>query len=74
MDLADLQNSLAQGYSIEEVAQFLCRDVGEVQAKMAGLGLQSAAFPVVSIAGGLCHKDLLQRDFVLLAGIGVPRR
>jgi hypothetical protein len=37
MDLADLQNSLAEGYSIEEVAQFLCRDVGEVQAKMAGL-------------------------------------
>jgi len=43
MDLADLQNSLAQGYSIEEVAQFVCRDVG-VQAKMAELGLPSAAF------------------------------
>jgi hypothetical protein len=37
MDLADLQNSLAQGHSLEEVAQFLCRDVGEVQAKMAEL-------------------------------------
>jgi hypothetical protein len=41
MDLADLQNSLTQGSSIEEVAQFLCRDVGEVQRKMAELGLPS---------------------------------
>jgi hypothetical protein len=37
MDLADLQNSLAQRHSLEEVAQFLCRDVGEVQATMAEL-------------------------------------
>jgi hypothetical protein len=48
MELADLQNSLAQGASLEEVAQFLCRDVGEVQAKMAELGklsLETASFP-----------------------------
>jgi hypothetical protein len=39
MDLSDLQNSLAQGCGLEETAQFLCRDVGEVLAKMSELGL-----------------------------------
>ena len=38
IDLADLHNGLVQGYSLEELAQFLCRDVQEVQAKMAELG------------------------------------
>jgi len=39
-DLWDLRNSLAHGGSIEEVADFLCRDTDEVSAKMAQLGLE----------------------------------
>jgi hypothetical protein len=39
MDLFDLQHSIESGRSLEEVAQFLCRDVQEVQAKMAELML-----------------------------------
>ena len=38
MDLADLHSGLVHGYSLEELAQFLCRDVQEVQAKMGELG------------------------------------
>jgi hypothetical protein len=39
MDLFDLRNSLEKGRSIEEVAEFLCRDVEEVEteAKVRGL-------------------------------------
>jgi hypothetical protein len=37
MDLADLHSGLV-GYSLEELAHFLCRDVQEVQAKMGELG------------------------------------
>jgi hypothetical protein len=39
MDLFDLRNSLEHGSSIEEVAEFLCRDVEEVEieAKVRGL-------------------------------------
>lgn len=38
MDLADLHSGLVDGRSLEELAQFLCRDVQEVQAKMRELG------------------------------------
>jgi len=38
MDLADLHSGLVHGYSLEELAQFLCWDVQEVQAKMGELG------------------------------------
>jgi hypothetical protein len=38
LDLADLHSGLVHGYSLEELAQFLCRDVQEVQAKMGELG------------------------------------
>ena len=38
LDLADLHSGLVLGHSSEELAQFLCRDVQEVQAKMAELG------------------------------------
>jgi len=37
MDLADLQNAAANGYGLEEIAQFLRRDVQEVQAKLGQL-------------------------------------
>jgi hypothetical protein len=39
MDLFDLRSSLEWGRSIEEVAEFLCRDVEEVEieAKVRGL-------------------------------------
>jgi hypothetical protein len=33
MDLADLANGLANGDSVEEIAEFLCRDADEVCAK-----------------------------------------
>ena len=33
MDLADLANGLANGDSVEEIAEFLCRDADEVRAK-----------------------------------------
>jgi hypothetical protein len=39
MDLWDLTNSLAYGSTVEEVADFLCRDVEEVRDKVAELGL-----------------------------------
>jgi hypothetical protein len=37
MDLFDLQNGLRLGTPLEEVADFLCRDVAEVTAKTAEL-------------------------------------
>ena len=33
MDLADLANGLTNGDSVEEIAEFLCRDAKEVRAK-----------------------------------------
>ena len=41
MDLADLQNAVANGYGMEEIAQFLCRNVQEVQTKLGELRLLS---------------------------------
>jgi hypothetical protein len=38
MDLADLANDLVLGISVEEIACFLCRDVGEVRDKIGELG------------------------------------
>jgi hypothetical protein len=40
MDILDLRNSLTHGRSVEEAADFLCRDIDEVSAKMAELGLE----------------------------------
>lgn len=37
MDLTDLHNGLHIGAPIEELADFLCRDVEEVRAKAAEL-------------------------------------
>ena len=34
MDISDLTNELAHGRTIAETANFLCRDVYEVRAKM----------------------------------------
>ena len=35
MDQADLEYGLARGRSVEEIAEFLCRDVEEIEAKIA---------------------------------------
>jgi hypothetical protein len=40
-DLVDLRDSLAHGRSIEEAADFLCRDLAEVWAKADELGLSA---------------------------------
>jgi hypothetical protein len=37
MDIADLEYLLAERWSIPEIADFLCRDVDEVEAKIASL-------------------------------------
>lgn len=37
VDMADLENCVARGDSVEEIADFLCRDVKEVKAKIATL-------------------------------------
>jgi ubiquinone biosynthesis protein UbiJ len=37
MDIADLANALTRGTPIEEIADFLCRDVDEVREKVAAL-------------------------------------
>jgi hypothetical protein len=37
MDLCDLTNSLARGQAVGEIADFLCRNVEEVRAKIAEL-------------------------------------
>jgi hypothetical protein len=50
MDLADLKNSIAQGYGIEEVAQFLCRHVQEVLGKMAELEIKKNTPETVGVA------------------------
>ena len=45
MDLADLANGLANGNSIEDIAEFLCRDAVEVRAKaeeLKSIGRQAA--------------------------------
>ena len=39
MDLEDLRRGLRKGTSIEELADFLCRDIAEVEAKAAELRL-----------------------------------
>jgi hypothetical protein len=53
MDLADLQNALAQGYGMEVIAQFLCRDVEEVRGKMGELEFLSRLQGQGSISGSL---------------------
>lgn len=40
MDDADLRNSAGRGHSAEWIADFLCRDVGEVHSRAAELGLR----------------------------------
>jgi hypothetical protein len=45
MDLADLVNGLANGNAVEDIAEFLCRDVNEVRAKaeeLKSIGQQTA--------------------------------
>jgi hypothetical protein len=45
MDLADLVNGLANGNAVEDIAEFLCRDVDEVRAKaeeLKSIGQQTA--------------------------------
>ena len=45
MDLADLVNGLANGNAVEDIAEFLCRDVDEVRAKaeeLKSIGEQTA--------------------------------
>jgi hypothetical protein len=45
MDLADLINGLANGNAVEDIAEFLCRDVDEVRAKteeLKSIGQQTA--------------------------------
>jgi hypothetical protein len=37
MDLADLEEFLTYGRSAAEIASYLCRDVDEVEAKIASL-------------------------------------
>jgi hypothetical protein len=37
MDIADLEESLTDGQSVEEIAKYLCRTVDEVEAKIASL-------------------------------------
>jgi hypothetical protein len=41
MDIADLRAALEDGATIEKIADFLMRDVEEVQRKMAKLDLHS---------------------------------
>lgn len=43
VDERDLRWSLAHGRTVEETANFLCRDVDEVEAKMREVGLKVAA-------------------------------
>ena len=43
MDLFDFGNSLGRGDTIEAVAEFLCRDVEELHAKLRQLGLAPAS-------------------------------
>jgi hypothetical protein len=35
MDIADLEYLLGERWSIPEIAEFLCRDIDEVEAKIA---------------------------------------
>jgi hypothetical protein len=37
IDMADLEDLLASGVSVQGVAEYLCRQVGEVDAKLASL-------------------------------------
>ena len=37
MDMADLEEFLANGAPPAEIAEYLCRDLGEVEAKIASL-------------------------------------
>jgi hypothetical protein len=40
MDLADLQQCVALGESVDKIADYLCRDRDEVAAKIAALQLR----------------------------------
>ena len=45
MDLADLVNCVTNGNTVEDIAEFLCRDVDEVRAKaeeLKSIGQQTA--------------------------------
>ena len=43
MDLFDFGNLLGRGDTMEQVAEFLCRDVEELHAKLRQLGLAPAS-------------------------------
>jgi len=45
MALGDLANCVLRGASIEETAEFLCRDVGEVREKIAELKGRLSDYP-----------------------------
>ena len=39
MDVSDLRNEIAHGWTVAQTASFLCRDEDEVREKMKELGL-----------------------------------
>ncbi len=43
VDLFDFGNSLGRGDTLEQMAEFPCRDVEELHAKLRQLGLASAS-------------------------------
>lgn len=43
MDLADLMNGLEHGDSVEQIAEFLCREKHEIEAKIAEITASCAA-------------------------------
>jgi hypothetical protein len=45
MALGDLANCILRGTSIEETAEFLCRDVAEVREKIAELKSRLSDYP-----------------------------
>jgi hypothetical protein len=47
MDLEDLQDLLGQDEPIAEIADYLCREVDEVAAKVAALRRQDTAAPEI---------------------------
>jgi len=43
MDLADLEDFVTEGASVERMAEYLCRTVDEVERKIASLSKQKGA-------------------------------
>jgi hypothetical protein len=77
MDLGDLANCILRGTSVDETAEFLCREVDEVRTKIAELKNRDRVAALAGLelaAGKAVPRDSMGRDLRLPAVYSNPPR